>query len=107
MENEGERLNLVFGERIKGDGGKDKRKFLGKREGTFEERTFGLLNIFEILRKEKTREKRERKEEKEEQVLAKTNIFWRKERKSCIPISSHTQIISEGEVRSLISVYNK
>ena len=36
MENQGVRLNLVFGKEIKGEGGKHKRKDLGKREGTFE-----------------------------------------------------------------------
>ena len=35
MENEGEGLNLIFGERIKGEGRKDKRKVLGKRKSTF------------------------------------------------------------------------
>ena len=35
MENGGGRLNLVFGERIKGEGRKDKRKVLGKREEDF------------------------------------------------------------------------
>ena len=35
MENQGVRLNLVFGKEIKGEGGKYKRKVLGKREGTF------------------------------------------------------------------------
>ena len=59
MRNEGERLNLVFGKRIKGEGGKDKRKVLGKRErnGDF----WGLLDwrILERLEKgEETRGKR-------------------------------------------------
>ena len=45
MGNEGERLNLVFGERITGEGRKDKRKVLGKRERNFCGGTFGLLII--------------------------------------------------------------
>ena len=32
MGNQGMRLNLVFGKEIKGEGGKDKRKILGRRE---------------------------------------------------------------------------
>ena len=52
-------------------------------------------------------ERNQREEEKGEQTLAKTNILWRKGRRSCIPKGSYTQIISEGEVRSSFSVYNK
>ena len=57
--------------------------------------------------RKKERNRKRGKKGKKEQTLVKTNIIWRKERRSCIPKSSYTQIISEGEVRSLISVYNK
>ena len=62
-----------------------------------------LRNPGEKEERKKTREKGERGK-----ILAKKpTSFEEKERRSCIPKSSYTQIISEGEVRSLISVYNK
>ena len=57
---------------------------------------------------EKEERKKTREKEEREKILAKKpTSFEEKERRSCIPKDSHTQIISEGEVRSLISVYNK
>ena len=56
---------------------------------------------------EKEPERRKKRGEKREQILEKPTSFEEKGRRSCIPKSSYTQIISEGEVRSLISVYNK
>ena len=61
MGNQGVRLNLVFGKEIKGENQRDKRKILGKREGTFA-----------LLDPEKLREKKpERKEKKGEEERAK------------------------------------
>ena len=81
------------------------RGIKGKFEET--ERDFGIFGDpgkeKENQRERKTREKGERGK-----ILAKKpTSFEEKERRSCIPKSSYTQIISEGEVRSLTSVYNK
>ena len=78
------------------------RGIKGKFEET--ERDFG---IFGDPRKEKETREKERKEKGRRNQTKKTNILWRKERRSCILKSSYTQITSEGEVRSLTSVYNK
>ena len=61
MGNEGERLNLIFGERIKGECLGDKKRIFGKEK----KRTFGLLDPEKLI-KENQREKK-RKEKKREQ----------------------------------------
>ena len=75
-------------------------------KGKLEERE---RDFWHFWRSWKRKRKPERKKERRrgEETKPKTNILWRKERRSCIPKSSYTQIISEGEVRSLTSVYNK
>ena len=64
---------------------------------------------FEILRrrKENQREKKKKEKKGEQNLSQKEHHFLIKEGRSCIPKSSHTQITSEGEVRSLTSVYNR
>ena len=81
------------------------RKIKGKRRK--EKGTFGRLGDPGKAKGEKEPERRRKKGTKERTNSRKTNILWRKGRRSCIPKGSHTQIISEGEVRSLTSVYNK
>ena len=64
------------------------------------------MDIEESWRKEE-RKRNQRKWRKGKILAKKPTSFEEKKRRSCIPKSSYTQIISKGEVRSLISVYNK
>ena len=73
MENQGVRLNLIFGKEIKGEGGKDKRKVLGRRE----KEDFWTFDP-EKLRERKP-ERKERKGEGEEvRIQAKNNTILTK-----------------------------
>ena len=65
------------------------------------------MAIEESWRKKKERKKTREKRERRKILAKKPTSFEEKERRSCIPKSSYTQIISEGELRSLTSVYNK
>ena len=78
------------------------RGIKGKRRK--EKRTFGhWRNPGGKEERKKTREKGERRE-----ILAKNqHLLKRKRGDLAFQKSSYTQIISEGEVRSLFSVYNK
>ena len=75
-----------------------KREVLGKRE-----RTFGYAGEAEIEERKPERRKREKGIDLSLEIFD----FLKKGRESCIIRSSHHQIISEGQVRSLLSIFNK
>ena len=98
MGNGGLGLGLDLREEIKGEDQGDKRE-----EKEREKNFCPLKNPGEKEKRKKTREKGERRE-----ILAKNqHLLKRKRGDLTFQKSSYTQIISEGEVRSLISVYNK
>ena len=104
MGNREGRLNLVFGKRIKGECLWYKKKVLGREKG-------GVLlkkkGIPEKLKKEQGEKRKKRKRRENKNLSQEQYHFLIKEGRSCIAKSSHTEITSEAEVRSLTSASNK